>query len=35
MTDSILVKKKRPLDNVAYGLIYLSALISVGILVEL
>ena len=33
MADSILVKKKRPFDNVAYVLIYLSALISVGILV--
>ena len=33
MADSILVKKKRPFDNVAYALIYLSALISVGILV--
>ena len=33
MADSILVKKKRPFDNVAYALIYMSALISVGILV--
>ena len=33
MDDSILVKRKRPLDNLAYVLIYFSAFISVAILI--
>lgn len=33
MDDSILVKRKRPLDNIAYVLIYFSAFISVAILI--
>lgn len=33
MNDSILVKRKRPTDNIIYGLIFLSAFISVALLV--